>query len=211
MMFFISKATWVDFQLPESKVGTRIFHDFVVAQRGRSVAERLNRTFIDQGYTPSTGIIAAGGYGYVYKGNTVDLMGLNNTLMAHASKQKVGTPGHAAFDLNGFWKLQPDMVGLFYGAETVSDPTFEAPENNPGFKKSFTYEVYKRIFDQPQFIQTYYPALVKLKSDKDYLFSYYNKDFLSKLDLARYDVKVLQRNNAAAATTASAALPGQAK
>jgi arabinofuranosyltransferase len=196
MVFFNSKATWVDFMLSETKIGTRIFHDFAVARRGRMIAERLNHTFIDQGYNPSTGIIAAGGYGYIYKGATIDLMGLNNTLMAHASKRKVGPRNHASFDVGAFWKLQPDMVGMFYGAASVQDTAaFTLPDNGPGFRNSFTYEVYKKIFDQPQFIQTYLPALVKLKTESTFLFSYYNKAFLNKLDPTRYDIRLLQRRH----------------
>lgn len=195
MIFLNSKATWIDFFLPESKVGMRVFRDFTVARRGRIVAEQLNHTFIDNGLTPSTGIIAAGGYGYIYKGTTVDLMGLNSTLMAHASKRKVGPRNHASFDVGAFWKLKPDMVGMFYGAAMIKDTAiFTAPDNEPGFRNSFTYTVYKKIFDQPQFIETYLPALVKLKPDADYLFSYYNKDFLAKLNPAKYDIILLRRN-----------------
>ena len=118
------------------------------------------------------GILAAGGFAYIYKGYTIDLMGLNSTLMAHAQAVKQGFSNHASFDVNTFWKLMPDMVGTFYGGEIITDTaSFILPENMDYFRKEmFVYKAYKQIFDYPRFIDTYLPALVRNKQKDFYIF-----------------------------------------
>jgi len=64
---------------------------------------------------PSIGRILAGGYAFFYEGPTVDLMGLNNTLMAHANGLKEGLKNHASFDKPTFYKLRPDFVDGDFG------------------------------------------------------------------------------------------------
>jgi hypothetical protein len=195
-LFFIPKSNWIDFYLEYRVSGNKVFQDFDIARKGRTIANDLNQTFADQKQLPSIGVIAAGGFGYAYQGRTVDLMGLNNTTMAHSSRRKEGMRNHASFAISGFWKLNPDIVGPFYGTEPITDTTFTLPENSETFRttNSFLYKAYKGIFDTPEFIDRYYPALLKRKGPGPYHFAYYKNDFLSQLDPAIYEVKLLQRN-----------------
>jgi hypothetical protein len=194
-VFFIAKSTWYDFTTTDKISSSRILPDFYHANNGRWIAEKSNTTFDSCKQYPSVGILAAGGFAYAYKGNTIDLMGLNSTLMAHATSIKHGFRNHASFDINTFWKLMPDMVGTFYGGEIITDTSlFVLPENTDYFRNGmFVYLAYKHIFDYPRFIQTYLPALVRNTVNDYYVFAYYNKSFLRTLDSNRFQVILLER------------------
>lgn len=196
-LFYMAKSTWFDFSSSRKITDDRVLRDFYYAKEGRTVAMKVNETFSTLDQKPGIGVIAAGGFGFAYQGNTIDLMGLNNTLMAHASKIKIGPPNHASFDTGAFWRLMPDMVGSFFGADIITDTlTFVLPENIPEFRKNtFAYKVYKRIYDSPHFIEKYKPALVRKISNPYYLFAYYNSSFLKRLDPDKYYVKLLARND----------------
>jgi arabinofuranosyltransferase len=194
-LFFIAKATWYDFTYADKFAGFRISPEFFHARNGRMIAEKDNETFDSCSRFPSVGILAAGGFAYTYQGNTIDLMGLNSTLMAHASPIKHGFRNHASFDVNTFWKLMPDMVGTFYGGEMVTDTAkFILPENTDYFRNGqFVYQAYKQIFDYPRFIETYLPALIRNKKNDFYIFAYYNRPFLDSLDRNCFEIIHLQR------------------
>jgi arabinofuranosyltransferase len=194
-IFFMAKSTFYDFTTADRITDTRISPEFYHARMGRSIAQAENQTFSQTGRYPSVGILAAGGFAYAYKGRTVDLMGLNDTSMAHATRIKQGFRNHASFDIKTFWKLKPDMVGTFYGGEIVRDTNlFNLPENTDTFRKGiFVYVAYKGIFDQPDFITGYLPALVREKNNDYYIFAYYSREFLGELDRNKYDIVLLQR------------------
>ena len=194
-IFFIAKSTWFDFMSAEKIPADLILGDFNHAYNGRTIAEKENKTFEGCRQYPSVGLLAAGGFCYSYKGNTIDLMGLNSTIMAHATRIKKGFRNHASFDVKGFWKLRPDIVGTFYGGEIVTDTgKFILPENTEEFRHGmFVYTSYKKIFDSPEFIQTYFPALVRNKETSYFVFAYYNKVFLSSLDSKLFQVILLER------------------
>jgi hypothetical protein len=194
-IFFIAKSTWFEFVAADKISANRILGDFNHAFNGRTIAEKENKTFESCKKYPSIGLLAAGGFCYSYKGNTIDLMGLNSTIMAHATRIKQGFRNHASFDVNGFWKLKPDIVGTFYGGEIVTDTAnFILPENTEEFRNGvFIYTSYKKIFDYPEFIATYLPALVRNKATDYFVFAYYNKAFLQSLDKDKLQVILLER------------------
>lgn len=194
-VFFIAKSTWYDFTRVEKYIADRVSPEFYHARNGRTIAEKENETFATLSHYPSVGILAAGGFAYIYKGWTVDLMGLNSTAMAHAEAVKHGFRNHASFDVDVFWKLMPDMVGTFYGGEIVTDTTkFILPENTDGFRSvAFVYKAYKQLFDYPRFIDSYLPALVRNKQNDCYIFAYYHRPFLDSLDRNTFEVITLQR------------------
>jgi hypothetical protein len=198
---FIAKSTWYDFTSEEKFTATRISPEFYHARNGRTIAEKENETFDSCAHYPSVGLIAAGGFAYAYKGYTIDLMGLNSVAMAHADPIKIGFRNHASFDVNTFWKLSPDMVGPFYGGVVVTNPTsFVLPENMDGFRTTqFTYSAYKHIYDEPRFIQTYLPALVRNSKNSFYIFAYYRRDFLESLDKKCFEVILVPRTSKAPA------------
>jgi hypothetical protein len=192
---FFSKFTILDFLKNRNSINYNILMDFAVANTARKLGDSLNVTFGGFKY-PTLGALATGSVAYSYKGKTIDLLGLNNTVMAHSNSIKVGYRNHASFDKSGFWKLRPDILGTFMGAEVVADTTlFVLPENNRSYRTSdFTYLCFKGIFDDADFRDVYVPALVKLKGRNHFIFSYYNKKFLSSLNsTGNYVIKVLER------------------
>ena len=194
-IFFVAKSTWYDFMAVDKLSSGRILPEFYHAREGRIIADSMNLTFSDCKQYPSVGVLAAGGYTYDYKGNTIDMMGLNNTMMAHANRVKKGFRNHASFDINTFWKLQPDILGPFYGGEVVTDTaSFILPENTYYFRHGeFVYGVFKQIYDYPRFIQNYFPALIRRNGDNFYIFAYYHKPFINSLDSQHFQVILLER------------------
>lgn len=130
---------------------SKIFHEFEVATEGRVEGELLNQLFYDI-QKPSIGVISAGGLAYVYEGEVIDLMGLNNTIMAHAIKNKIGLKNHAAFDKATFYKLNPS---LFLGAVVENSSINMSNELSPEMLKI----VFKNIVHDKEF-QYKYEAIV---------------------------------------------------
>lgn len=180
---FFSKFTVFDFFKGSGSVNYNILNDFSLAQNARHLGDRLNETFSVLDEYPSLGALATGSIGYCYSGKTIDLLGLNNTIMAHANTIKQGYRNHASFDKGGFWKLSPDILGAFMGADVVADTSlFVLPENTLRYRTSdITYLCFRGIFDDADFREEYKPALVRNKSVDYFIFGYYKRSFLSKL------------------------------
>lgn len=194
-LLFISKFTIFDFLKARNSVNYNILGDFTLANNARNLGKCLNETFEPFRY-PSLGALATGSIAFSYEGKTIDLLGLNNTTMAHASRIKRGYRNHASFDEDGFWHLSPDMLGTFMGADIVRDTTrFVLPENTSKYRASdITYLCFKGIFDDSTFRSSYVPALVKHAGRDYFVFSYYRKSFLSELaGSADYFIKVFKR------------------
>lgn len=66
---------------------------------------------------PSIGVIAAGGIGYEYEGRVLDLMGVNDAKMAHATRARYGLHGHSAVR---FYEESPHLV-IASGEECALD------------------------------------------------------------------------------------------
>ena len=190
-VLFSSKSTVFDFFTRHGLVN---FPEFDIATKGRFAAEKMNEAFAAGNY-PSIGSFATGGVGYSYKGQTIDLLGLNSTVMAHASRIKTGIRNHASFDKKAFWQLKPDVLGTAYGGEVITDTaSFVLYENIPGYRNdNFLYLAYKKIFDDEDFRAVYLPALVHPKNKDYFIFGYYKKAFLDSLDSSAYGIKLLER------------------
>ncbi len=83
----------------------RVQREFDLAIRGQTTAQELNDMFI--GSPPSAGIIATGGFGMAYNGLVIDVLGLNNTEMAHAPGNRYGIRNHASFNSEVFLRQLP--------------------------------------------------------------------------------------------------------
>ena len=86
----------------------RLAKEFRIAEDGRLLGQRLNQV------SPGTSIsvVPAGGIAVTYRqGPIYDLMGLNWTVMAHASDDLSGTvKNHGGFVEEVFWEAAPDIV-----------------------------------------------------------------------------------------------------
>ncbi len=123
-------------------------------------------------------IAAAGGFAYAYHGTVDDLLGLNDSRMAHADPIKTGPKDHASFDAGVFYQLAPDILqptALPSGA-AIDLHARERTDRDP---QSFDNQIFKDIFDQDRFKSTYILALVRNPADPaDMVYGYFRKAYL---------------------------------
>jgi arabinofuranosyltransferase len=89
--------------------GTTVAREFEIARGGRETGTLLNHVLGDPPAL-SIGVIAAGGIAVTYRGETIDLLGLNDPEMGHSSGDRRGAKNHAAFNADVFFKQAPDLV-----------------------------------------------------------------------------------------------------
>jgi len=153
---------------------TEFVNEFRIASSNRRAADEMNRFWPEP--RPSIGVLAAGGFGYVYQGETVDLMGLNNTLMGHSKGARVGIKNHAAFDKDVFYKLMPDViVPRFVSGKTEATGLYFAKLN----KGDFENIALKSILNDPQFQRVYHPVLF-VRSGFPSIFAFTSDEYLAK-------------------------------
>lgn len=87
-----------------------ITKEFEIAEDGRITGERLNNIFEELEFKPTVGTITAGGIARTYAGTIYDLMGLNNSEMAHGSIDREGFRNHAIFDKAIFLSWTVDLI-----------------------------------------------------------------------------------------------------
>jgi hypothetical protein len=154
----------------ESEIGI----EFKVADYGRKNGIFIQNMFTPVAKPPSLGVVTSGAIKYSYEGEVIDLMGLNNTTMAHNQGNRVGVKDHAAFEVSTFYQLQPDLVWPL----TVASDQWqysqieikESWENTDGLKG---------LFNEPRFQDLYTYAKVSSRSEKDYvLVAWFKKVFL---------------------------------
>lgn len=145
--------------------------------------ERLNGAFIQNLFSslprlPSVGVIAAGGFKYSYSGEVVDLVGLNNSIMAHNHGDRMGYHGHSAFEIETFYQLQADAISPM----TVNELWHYREEE---LKNSWDNQLaFKGLFDQPRFLAYYqYAKICKALPAGCELavVGWFRKDFLESL------------------------------
>ena len=165
--------------------------DFSFPYLYRQSSTELN-DFFDFSPKPSIGRIWAGAYAFAYDGPTIDLMGLNNTMMAHATSVKKGLKDHASFDIPTFFKIHPDFVdGYFLTPDELQH--FVLPENTPGWGKSFVANVLKNIFLDSAFIRQYQPVLINRATWPSSFFTYARVDYIDSLRKKNFRITPLQR------------------
>lgn len=138
--------------------------EFKVAFWGKNLGASLNQIFSDSksGY-PSVGVIAAGGIGRFYKGVLYDLMGLNNSFIAHFSGERQGIKNHAAFQKAAFFALPIDLIP-------------ESPDN------SFAQKALKGLFSDTTFVREWSYGRLALSLDpKTHVEAFFRNRFLQDL------------------------------
>ena len=83
--------------------------EFEIAAAGRRLGERANIVFGGLDSRPGIATITMGGIKYAYEGDVIDLMGLNETRMAHNDEDRIGFSSHAAFEVQTFFELNPTL------------------------------------------------------------------------------------------------------
>jgi hypothetical protein len=153
--------------------------EFKVAEYGRANGVFAQSLFASLPKMPSIGVIASGGIKYSYKGEIVDLLGLNNTVMAHNQGDRTGPKNHAAFEIETFYKLQPDIVWPIL----VNDNDWEYNEVILRTRWE-NISAFKGLFNDPQFLEMYsYAKISEIAetTNKHALVAWFKKDLLQEL------------------------------
>ena len=143
-------------------------NEFRIAEKGISLGHRLNSMFKDLPKMPGVAVIPAGGIARSYAGPIIDLLGLNNTTIAHFSGAREGMKNHASFEKKLFFEMLPDIL-------IGTPPTSEAGSE-------FTNETLKGLLLEPAFVARYhYGSLTRSDADGVQLKSFFADTFLSGL------------------------------
>lgn len=155
---------------------TQMDYDFFLAKDGRQTGAVLNAYWVE--HHPSIGVIPAGGIAVTYKGETLDLMGLNNTKMGHSKGDRKGIKNHAAFHKETFY----DMNAKFLLPKLMTGP-LEARQEYMDLLKTDNFEnqAMKNIFNDSLFQRAYQPVMVR-KNGLNPVFGFAAKDWLPVLE-----------------------------
>ncbi len=164
--------------------------DFELAYFNKNESIKINDFMNRLPYYPSIGRIAAGGYAYTYKGNTIDLLGLNNTLMAHAKKEKIGFKNHASFDTTAFYLLKPAILNAKIIEANTKIKNLD--EDDTLFvSKRISSHILEFVYRSPRFRLLYKAALITNTNTGMKLYGYYRNDILSYFKKYHYKVDIL--------------------
>lgn len=147
---------------------TELHVDFEVAYDGRLFGDILNRLFAGTP-PPSVGAITAGGFKFIYQGEVIDLMGLNNVTMGHAPGERKGIKNHAAFNKNVFYQLRPDLLPLLPAVPDAIGPrlTWEHPQVQRCVQHRWLRRPLNDIFLDPAFQQAYALVYIARSNEPD--------------------------------------------
>jgi arabinofuranosyltransferase len=150
--------------------------EFDIATYGRETGIRLNQLFAGSKEAPSVGTYLAGGLAYTYNGETIDLLGLNNTLMAHAPKNREGGyKNHDGFNKLAFYKLSPDILHIDF-IESPKDAALYEHDST-----DFQNQVYKYIFLEDRFRSLYAPVVIAGPNEEHWYQAYVHENYLEQL------------------------------
>ncbi len=185
---FCSQHTWYESILFRSDP---ISHEFSLSKSGRDKANVLNDFFLreDDGY-PEVGVLTAGGTAYAYKGETNDLLGLNNVEMAHFKsdpKLNTGPKNHSGFKPEVFFEQEPD---IFFLALEILDN--DDPKLTDSLKiGEFSREVFKFIDIHPDFEKEFEAVVISSFHHDFSIRTFASKDFLKTLDPEDYTYQLI--------------------
>jgi hypothetical protein len=170
-------------------------HEWDIATVGRDASSKLTVFFNPAKNYPSQGVLVAGGRAFAYLGKTYDLLGLNNTEMAHAEKYKDKNlpKNHASFNVDVFFNLNPDL--FWHNAcrfVNTSDPI--STEINFD-TKWWISKVFKNVHLDQRFKERY--GFYRITNKKNYSQSleiFARKEFVDSLDKSIYSATAIGYN-----------------
>jgi hypothetical protein len=164
-------------------------HEWDIAVAGRKGSEKLNKLFIDAKKFPTQGVLVAGGTAFSYHGFTIDLLGLNNSKMAHANKIKDEnlTKNHASFNIDVFFELNPDI--FWHKGSRFVKSSEPIPSEIYVIPNLWISKVFKNIQLDTRFKDRYgFYRITNSKSNDEALEIFARKDFIYSLDKSIYSV-----------------------
>lgn len=189
LIFFSNSYNFKDVFL--EKLYYPIAHEWWIAINDRNNSKKLNNFFDANKKLPTQGVMCAGGSAFEYKGKTIDLLGLNNTKMAHAIKIKDKNlpKNHASFNIDVFFELSPDL--FWYGSDnckflSINEPI---PNNLKINSYGFAPMVFKNIQNDSLFREQYgYYRIRNIHITDEVLQIFANKKFINSLDTSVYKI-----------------------
>jgi hypothetical protein len=152
----------------------RVAHLYELTRRGIITGQYVQEIFPEA--LPTIGASAAGGSKMGYPGIVIDTMGLNFTPMAHHDGDKRGTRGHAAFNKDVFWQYAPDLL------EPSLCPATGQPENRYNDPDNWIYQIYRQIFDDPEFNAAYRYIAVQAPESGGWVCTYIKRELAAELE-----------------------------
>jgi len=142
--------------------------EFAIVAESISQGEKLKTLFSELPQLPSVGVIISGAIARIYPGRIVDLMGLNNSFIAHFKGDRKGMKNHAAFEKEAFFLVEPDVL--------LASPPIPPKEKN-------RYSLWlKDIFSDRRFIKNWrYGVLLARSHPHREITWFFNDRFLQKL------------------------------
>jgi hypothetical protein len=131
---------------------------------------------------PSQGVLTAGGTAYAYNGATIDLLGLNNVRMAHATavKKEGLMKNHASFVPEVFYELAPDIVWMGGGFSEREDSVLNI--------HAFTARIFHDIQEEERFKMKYAGYSIRNSSGK-WVTAIMKRSFVKGLNAEEYIIK----------------------
>lgn len=140
--------------------GATLGQEFQIAEEGMAVGRRINQLFAGFDRQPAAGVITAGGIARTYDGPVIDLMGLNNSFIAHFKGERKGTKNHAAFECDAFFQVEPDILVAFPPVPPATNNCYtvwlKGLMNDPRFTARWCYGVLARVGEHPSAFQAFY-------------------------------------------------------
>ncbi len=180
--------------IPDSRFESPMKHEFNIAQNGRNIGNGMNAFFEQNKYYPSLGVTGAGGIGFTYRGYINDVLGLNNTKMAHADKKLSGDfklRNHASFNKEVFYAQAPE---LFIMPRLISDTTnFEIWDHKKNVDDEWLSRVFKHIYNDEKFKKLYQPVFIIKQKDQSIVHAYMHQKLRDKLNPDLYQIINIKR------------------
>lgn len=161
--------------------------EFDIAHYGRENGQQLNKLFRKSAQFPTVATYIAGGLAYTYKGNTLDVLGLNNTLIAHWPKDSgngIQIKNHSAFSKGAFYQLLPDIIHMDFINE------LDEAILNEQDSSDFQNQVYKYIFLDEDFRSKYVPVAIAVPESNNWYLAYVKTQYLDKLRKEKFNFSV---------------------
>lgn len=142
--------------------------EFTLVAESLSQGGKLKTLFSTLPKFPSIGVVMSGAIARIYPGRIVDLMGLNNSFIAHFKGDRKGMKNHAAFEKDAFFLVEPDIL-------------LASPPIPP--KKRNRYSLWlKDIFSDKRFIKNWHFGILSARSHPNQTIEwFFNDRFLQKL------------------------------
>jgi hypothetical protein len=167
----MSSASGTSWTSTAIKGRSPIAHEFEIADGGRLLGNKLNDIFEEFELAPTVGTITAGGIARTYKGTIYDLMGLNNSQMAHGSKDREGFRNHAIFDKDIFLSWSVDVL-LVSPNSWGMDVALKGISSDDQFASKYQYGCLKKTTHQGPDVCAYFrdEMMAKISQDSSLIF-----------------------------------------